>query len=62
MQVFIIVIVVVNVVVMKTITTTEKTYEVKVCSHGEIATAIYLSQPMGCMGLSVIVTIVLCEH
>ena len=31
-------------------------------SHGTIATPICLSQPMGCMGYSVVVTITPCEH
>ena len=33
----------------------------KDCSHGEIATTIYLLQLMGCMGFSVAVAIEPCE-
>ena len=35
---------------------------VKTCSHGVIVTVIYLSELMGCVGLSFIATIAPCEH
>ena len=36
--------------------------EIKGCSHGKIATAIYFSQLMNSMGFSVHVAIASCEH
>ena len=39
-----------------------RSLSVKDCSHGLIASAIYFSQLMGCMGFSVVVAITPCEH